>query len=163
MFIEAFNKDRLHGKAPQLLESAWLKAFVRWRSEVIKCGCGTENTADDKGTFACACGKNRRVPAYLSFSKTRIPLYPGAKLFECQTVSDSDDFKKVTAEVVTNPRDPKVLGLKNLSDNRWLVTAPDGNTAQKGKEEVIKITSGIKIDFKGTHTAEITANKKEDN
>ena len=162
MFIEAFNYDRLHGKTPQLLESSWLKAFVRWRSDIIKCSCGTENTADSKGILTCACGKNRRIPAYLCFSKTRIPLYPGAKIFECQTVSDSDDYTKATAEVITNPKDPKVLGLKNLSSARWLVTAPDGATAQKGKDEVIKITAGIKIDFGRNHIAEITANKKED-
>jgi len=34
LFIEAFDYERLHGMKPHLLESTWLKAFVRWRSEI---------------------------------------------------------------------------------------------------------------------------------
>jgi len=162
LFIEAFDHDKLHGNKSQLLESAWLKAFVRWRSEIIMCGCGEENYAEPTGGFACTCGKKRRIPVRLSFQKEEIPLYPGIKLFACQTIADSEDFKTITAEVITNPRDPKILGLKNMSDKVWTVTGADGTTAPKGKNEVIRIANGIIIDFGRNNTAKILANKKED-
>jgi DNA-binding helix-hairpin-helix protein with protein kinase domain len=162
LFIEAFEHDRLHGKKPQLLESTWLKAFVRWRSEIIKCGCGNENHAEPTGGFTCSCGKTRRIPARMKFPKEEIPLFPGVKLYACQTLADSDDFRTRTAEVVTNPKDPKVLGIKNLSDTVWTVTAADGTSTPKKKDEVARMANGVTISFKSNFSAEILANKKED-
>ena len=161
LFIDAFEHDRLHGKKPQLLESTWLKAFVRWRSEIVKCGCGIENYAEPAGGFACSCGKKRRIPARMKFPKDEIPLYPGVVLYACQTNPDSDDFKTKTAEVITNPKDPKILGIKNLSDAAWTVTGADGATAPKGKGDVVRIVDGMKISFRSNFAAEILANKKE--
>jgi DNA-binding helix-hairpin-helix protein with protein kinase domain len=161
LFIETFEHDRLHGKKPQILESTWLKAFVRWRSEIIVCGCGEENYADATGSFTCSCGKRRRIPARIKFPKEEVPLYPGVVLYDCQTVADSDDFRTKTAEVITNPKDPKILGLKNLSDVAWTVENPDATTAPKGKGDVVRIVGGVKISFKSNFTAEILANKRE--
>ena len=162
LFIEAFEHDRLHGKKPQLLESTWLKAFVRWRSEIVQCGCGIENYTEPTGGFVCSCGKKRRIPVRMKFAKEEIPLYPGVALYACQTIADSDDFRTKTAEVITNPKDPKILGIKNLSDVAWTVTAADGSTTPKGKGEVVRIFDGVKISFRSNFTAEILANKKED-
>jgi len=161
LFIEAFDYDKLHGTKPQLLESAWLKALVRWRSEIIKCGCGSENYAEPTGGFVCSCGKTRRIPAHLKFKKSDIPLYPGSKLYACQTILDSEDFRTETAEVIVNPKDPKLLGIRNLTDTVWTVTGSDGTPAPKKKGEVARIADGTIIDFGRNHTAEILANKKE--
>jgi len=161
LFVDAFEHDRLHGKKPQLLESTWLKAFVRWRSEIIKCSCGNENYAEPTGGFTCSCGKVRRIPARLKFPKEEAPLYPGVELFACQTNADSDDFRTKTAEVITNPKDPKILGIKNLSDVVWTVTGADGVSAPKGKNEVVRIANGTTIGFRSNFAAEIIANKKE--
>ena len=158
-FLEAFDQDRLHGKKPQPLESSWLKAFVKWRSEVIKCSCGAENYANADDTFACSCGKTRKLPAFLKFPKVSIPLYPGAKLFACQTIADSDDFKTPTAEVIPNPNNPKVIGIRNLSDIAWIVTGTNGEASSKKKGEVIRLESGVKINFGRNHVAEISSNK----
>jgi serine/threonine protein kinase len=162
LFVEAFDHDRLHGAKAQLLESAWLEAFVRWRSETIKCGCGIENYAEPTGGFICSCGKKRRIPAHLKFKKDDIPLYPGSKLYACQTTLDKEDFRTETAEIIVNPKDPKILGIKNLSDAVWTVTAADGTTTPKKKGEVTRVADGTAINFGRNHTAEILANKKED-
>jgi len=158
MFIEAFEFDRLHGKKPQLLESTWLKAFIRWRSEIIKCGCGKENSADQSGRFTCSCGRQRRIPAYLQFADTKIALFPGAEIYACQTIPDNEDFRTITAKVITNPKNPKVLGIQNLSDKVWTVSNPDGTTAPKAKDEVARLADGVEIKFGNNHAAKIVAN-----
>ena len=160
LFRDAFEHDRLHDKKPQPLESAWLKALVRWRSEIVKCSCGNENYSEPTGGFFCSCGKKRRIPAHLQFKKFDIPLYPGSKLYACQSIMDSEDFRTETAEVIINPKDPKILGIKNLSDAVWTVTGADGARVQKKKGEVARIANGAVIDFGRYHTAEIVANKK---
>jgi len=159
LFVEAFDNDKLHGKKPQLLESVWLNAFIRWRSEIVKCGCGKENYAEPTGGFTCDCGKNRKIPAHLKFKKFDVPLYPGVELFASHTIADSEDFRTKTAEVIVNPKDPKLIGIRNLSDVTWYITGSDGKPAPKGKNEVVRIVSGITIDFGRTHTAEIIGNK----
>jgi DNA-binding helix-hairpin-helix protein with protein kinase domain len=161
LFIDAFDADKLHGKKPQLLESTWLNAFIRWRSEIVKCGCGRENHVEPTGGFACDCGKNRRIPAHLKFKKFDVPLYPGSELFACHTIADNEDFRTKTAEVIVSKSDPKQIGIRNLSDATWFVTGADGKPAPKGKNEVVRITGGVTIDFGRTHTAEIIGNKKE--
>jgi DNA-binding helix-hairpin-helix protein with protein kinase domain len=162
LFTEAFKHDSLHGITPQPLETKWLKAFVRWRSEIVKCSCGGESYSEPTGRFICSCGKKRRIPAYLKFEKSDIPLYPESKLYACQTVSSSDDFRTETAEVIINPKNPKMLGIKNLTNAVWTVTGSDGTTKVKKNGEVIRITNSTRIDFGHCHTAEIIVNKRED-
>ena len=159
LFIEAFEHDRLHGIKPRPLESTWLKALVRWRSEIVRCACGDENYAEPKGGFICSCGKKGRIPARLSFSRQEVPLYPGVELYACHTAADGDDFRTKTAEVITNPKDPKILGLRNLSDTVWTVTDKNGTSAPKGNNEVVRISDGLTISFKNNFTAKIIANK----
>ena len=160
LFIEAFEHDKLHGTKPQILESTWLKALVRWRSEIVKCGCGIENYSEPTGGFLCAaCGKTRRIPAHLKFKKDDIPLYPGSMLYACQTILDNeDDFRSETAEIIVNSNDSRILGIKNLGDAVWTVTGPDGGSAPKKKGEVARIAGGTIIDFGRNHIAEIIAN-----
>lgn len=158
LFIEAFTYDRLHGQKPQLLESEWLKALIRWRSEIVKCSCGLENHAQPTGGFICSCGKVGRIPAHLKFKRADIPLYPGTSLYASQTSLDGEDFRTKTAQVIVNPRNPRVLGVKNLSDNVWTVTASDGVPVPKKKGEVIRIAKGTTIDFGRNHLGEILAN-----
>ena len=160
-FVEAFDHDRLHGLKPQPLESAWIRVFVRWRSEIVKCACGNENYVGAGGEFTCSCGKTRRIPAYLRFKKSAIPIYPGVELFACQTVADSEDFRTKTGEIVKSVKDPKMLGLRNLSDAVWIVCGADGMSQAKSKNSVIRIARDAMIDFGKNHTAKIYSNKKE--
>jgi uncharacterized protein YegL len=161
MFIDAFDHDRLYGIKPHLSETTWIKAFIRWRSEIVKCFCGRENYSLPNGEFTCGCGKIRRIPAYLKFQNHDVPIYPGVELYACHTITDNEDFRTKTAEIVTNAKDPRVLGLRNLSDSVWKVTGADGIPQAKGKNAVVKVSNGVTIDFGHNCTAQILSNKKE--
>jgi hypothetical protein len=59
------------------------------------------------------------------------------------------------AEVVANPKEPAILGLKNLSKSIWSVTLPEGGVRQIEPGQSIQLRVGLKINF-GELRAEIT-------
>jgi len=160
-FINAFSYDQLHShetKKPRLLDSDWLRLFIRLRSEIINCSCGCEIFADPTKPVKCIngnCGKQFRIPAYLKFKKLNVPLFPGVNLYPCHTVDDNGDFKNPVAEVIVNKNDPSKIGIRNLSNVTWYAAGADGKPAPKGNNEVVTIASGIKIRFSQNVEAEI--------
>lgn len=58
-----------------------------------------------------------------------------------------------------NPKDPLILGLKNLSQRAWLAHLPDGSQRTIDPGQSVKLSEGGRIDF-GTVVAEITAHGK---
>lgn len=158
-FINAFSYDQLHAKKPRLLDSEWLKLLVRLRSELITCSCGKEYFVDFTVPKKCSvCGKQIAIPAILKFKRMNVPLYPNVKLYPCHTVGDSDDFKIPTAEVIVSKDGTNTMGLRNLSNVTWTITGLDGKSVPKGKGEVVKIASGLRIHFGNNIEAEIIGN-----
>jgi len=62
----------------------------------------------------------------------------------------------VIGEVVRNPSEPTILGLKNLSDRTWLATLPMGGQRRVEPGKSVRLTGGTKIDF-GSVTGQIQA------
>ncbi len=58
------------------------------------------------------------------------------------------------AEVVPNPRDPTVFGLKNLTADTWTITKPDGAVVDVPPGRAAPIISGNVVNF-GPATGEI--------
>ena len=56
-------------------------------------------------------------------------------------------FSGIGAEVIRNPQDPNVMGLKNLSNKDWQTTMPDGssNTVPPGRS--VRLAYNVKINF----------------
>jgi hypothetical protein len=158
-FIDTFSHEQLHAKKPRTLESAWLRTFIRLKSEIITCGCGNEIFVNPTAPVTCdSCEKQFTVPAYLQFKKLNVPLYPTVKLFSCHTVEWSEDFKTPTAEVIVSKSNPGAMGIRNLSDVTWYVTGSDGKSVPRGKGEVVRVTNGLQINFGKDVIAEIIGN-----
>ena len=64
------------------------------------------------------------------------------------------DFSQTIAEVVSHPKDPSVWGLKNLSQDRWVITGADGINKDVDPGRSVTVASGVKINF-GTANGEI--------
>ena len=80
---------------------------------------------------------------------------PDKKVYACHVIHDSDDFRDVKGEVITSRNDPSLLGLKNLSDNTWTATLPNGTAKPYSKDQVIKLGRGLKINFGNGNEGEI--------
>jgi RsiW-degrading membrane proteinase PrsW (M82 family) len=53
------------------------------------------------------------------------------------------------AEIVSNPNDPAVLGLRNLSDLVYRATMPDGKTIEISRGQTARLAAGVVVDFGG--------------
>jgi RsiW-degrading membrane proteinase PrsW (M82 family) len=83
---------------------------------------------------------------YIEIGSARVPATVGARLYERQVPggkSPRDDG--VLAEVNANPRDPGVLGLKNLTAQTWLVTTSLGQTRELAPGRSIRLEAGLTI------------------
>ena len=144
---------------PRLLDSDWLRLFIRLRSEIITCSCGNEVFADPTEQVNCVnCKKQFRIPAYLKFKKWNVPLFPTANLYPYHTVDGSEDFKNPVAEVIVSTKKAGYMGIKNLSNTTWYIVGADGKQTPKSNGEVVTITSGTKINFGKNVEAEIIGN-----
>ena len=86
---------------------------------------------------------NQRI---VEIGSARIPATVGARLWERQAPGASasrDDG--VVGEINANPSDPSVLGLKNLSQQSWEVTLPNGARRELAPGRSIRIEAGMKL------------------
>ena len=146
----------------RIIENEWQKLFIRLRSEIIGCPCGRTNFScmfKPLGDKAFKCPKCGTEFVTLAFSNRdyRVPLYLGCKFYACETEVASDDFQKVTGELVENKLKPGMLGIKNLSDKTWRAKMPDGQFYNVLPNKGFPLWGGIVVDFGG-----VTARINED-
>ena len=136
----------------RVIESEWQKLFIRLRSEIIKCTCGRTNFTSmfekpDEKTFRCPkCGAEFGT---LGFSDRpyRMPLYIGAKFYECEIEPDSEDFLSAAGTVVENKVKAGMIGIKNETKRIWRVKMPDGEFYDIGPGKGFPIWPGLEISF----------------
>ena len=63
--------------------------------------------------------------------------------------SSLEDIRTQVAEVVKNPKDPKLLGFRNLSQRTWSVNLPDGSQRPLPPQQVVPVRAGFEIHFLG--------------
>ena len=151
-FLTAFSKDAMSGKAPRPTDNDWQILFTNLRSVIVACPCGGETFLDTGGDSLCVnCGlKIPRPPVFTSQGKYKVPLFPGVKLYRCHTDGESDDYNEITGEVIRNPKNPAVWGLKNRSGFTWTVEERDGAITQIANGEVAVVLKIKAINFSNT-------------
>lgn len=149
MFVRAFSQDVMHKRKPRILEKEWLDVFFRLRAETGMCpNCKYEMFYTAEGVNQCfECGKNVAKPATLAFNQLSLPLYRGMKVYLWHVDSSLEDITTVVGEVIANPQNPTLLGLRNLSASNWMVTLPDASQRPLVPGSVLPIKNGFTIDF----------------
>lgn len=151
-FIISFT-DGLFQSEKRIIENEWQKIFIRLRGEIINCSCGNQTFLSNflpttTGELQCPkCGTKYSQPLKIDFKDYDVFLLPQTKLYECHTDIDSDNYELVTGEVVQNKTNPSLWGVRNLSDNIWNITMPDGNKKQIAPKSVLPIFKDVEIDF----------------
>ena len=113
----------LHQPEKRLIEKQWLDLLIKLRGDICACTCGAQSffgsyERDEENKLICFCGTHFAPPLEISDGKNRILLSEGTKIY-------NDDLK-TTAEVVRNKVNPGLWGLKNLTDDAWSCTLPNG-------------------------------------
>jgi hypothetical protein len=157
LFTRAFTDgihDPQHGR---VRESEWRAAMARLRDSIVYCAqCGAQNFYDADALRAAggtpgACWQCRqpiRLPFRIRIGRSVIMLNHDSVLYP-HHVDDgqSYEFSQPVAEVTTHPTDPSVWGLKNVSLERWVTTAPDGTTRDIEPGRSVSLNVGTRIQF----------------
>lgn len=137
----------LHQPEKRLIEKQWLDLLVRLRGDICACSCGAQSFAgsyqrDGEGRLVCFCGTHFAPPLELTDGRNRVLLCDGTKMF-------AEDLE-VSAEVVRNKVNPGLWGLKNLSDDVWSCTLPNGQEKDIPNGSAAPIFTGTVINMGGT-------------
>lgn len=157
LFIKSFTDgihDPLNGR---VRESEWRNKFIQLRDSIFYCdGCGSENFYDleavksnqGKPNACWSCKKTPTLPFRMKIDKSIIMLNHDTKLFSHHIDAKKQyDFKKPMAEVSKHPNDPNVWGLKNLSDEKWVLTDSKGTLKDILQGQNCRLENGVKIQF----------------
>ena len=155
-FTEAFTVG-LQDPLERVRESEWRGAMVRLRDSIVYCAhCGAENFYDGEALQASggkpgscwACSTEIQLPPRIRIGDYVVMLNHDTELFP-HHVDDQRmyDFSKPVAAVTRHPKNPDVWGLKNLSDEKWVITGADGLVADVEPGRSVRLGVGVKVNF----------------
>jgi len=159
LFIKAFTdgiRDPVNGR---VRESQWRSAMVRLRDSIMYCaGCGRENFYDGETLKApggkpapCwSCKQAIQLPPRIRIGSNTVMLNHDTQLFPHHVDHQKMyDFSQPIAAVVQHPTNPKIWGLKNLSAEKWVITAADGSMKDVEPGRSVTLAGGTRINFGG--------------
>jgi hypothetical protein len=85
----------------------------------------------------------------LAVAGTNIPLMPGGRVDLGMIPALAGRGQGVIGEVSVHPRNPGVIGLKNLSTATWYARLRDGTVQPVEPQRNVRLAGGISIDFGG--------------
>jgi eukaryotic-like serine/threonine-protein kinase len=154
LFTRAFTHGLRDAQA-RVRESEWRAAMVRLRDSIVYCTqCGAENFYDAETLRATGrpgecwgCGGVVQLPARIRIGRSVVMLNHDAMLFP-HHLDDGKlyDFSRPSAAVSRHPSDLRIWGLKNLSDEKWVVAGADG-TRDVGPGRSVTLAMGTRIQF----------------
>ncbi|MBN1955051.1 MAG: serine/threonine protein kinase [Anaerolineae bacterium] len=158
LFTKAFTDGlRDYPEQRDVRESEWRAAMVQLRDSILYCtSCGAENFYDVellKATGgqpgACwACQKTIVMPPRIRIGSSVVMLNHDSQLFPHHVDSQRlYDFSQPVAEVNRHPTEPDIWGLKNLSDEKWVITADDGTIRDVEPGRSARMAVGLRINF----------------
>lgn len=158
LFTQAFTVG-LRDSHQRVVESVWQKAFARLGDVLMYCRCAAENFYDGealkatggKAPHCWACQREIPLPFRIRLGKdTVVMLNHDSRLYPHHTKriqTSGYDFSHSVAQVVRNPSDQRIWGLKNLSQDKWMVTLADKPTREVLPGQSVTLTVGTRINF----------------
>ncbi len=156
LFTKAFTVG-LWDPQLRVRESEWRAAMVRMRDAIIYCPkCGAENfysaeklkaSGGNPGT-CWSCATTLILPPRIRIEDAVVMLNWDTKLYPHHIdLGRLYDFSKPVAEVNQHPLDPAVWGLRNLTDEKWVITTADGDILDVEPGRNVKLAVGTKVNF----------------
>ena len=73
-----------------------------------------------------------------------------------QLISLAKGIETIAGEIVVNPKNPQMLGLRNTSNYTWKINLPDGSQKPLAPGSVVPMKNGFVIDFFGNNQSTAT-------
>lgn len=152
LFTKSFT-DGLTYPNKRVTEKQWLDAFANLMTGIMSCpDCDQEVFFDEHkvqtgvGHSCWNCGRMVQYPVSIIIGKSRVLLRKSAKLFS-HNINGDYDMDTVVGEVVQNPNNPSLWGIKNESKDNWTYIRPDGQQIPVAVGRSAAIAKGAKIGF----------------
>ncbi len=137
----------------RVTEAMWMDTFANLMSGIITCPhCGCEifydEQKEEKGAAHTCwnCQKPVAVPAKLIIGRSIVLLAKGTRLYR-HHIDGGHDMDTVVGEVVQNPANPNLWGIKNLTKDNWTYIKADGTQIPVEEGRSAAIARDVKIDF----------------
>lgn len=146
IFVKAFSQENLHNSTQRLMESEWIKIFIKWRSHLCRCPhCNKETYLSYKEKGLCTkCNKNATIYwMAVTEQKLVLPLVNGFKIYGDQ-VGLNNSFFYVVAQIAIHKNKTMI---RNSSNFEWVVCSPNSSARVVKPKEVIDICDEMKIRF----------------
>ena len=145
-FKAAFSRQALKEPGRRPDERAWLKALVRFRSDIVTCSCGNEVFVQNAKNTPCdGCGRQVIIERTMKLPDYSITAVKGSRVYRCQLgTCNADEALHPVLIVVAKP--DGALGVKNMTPDILGAVTPSGNAKQVKPQEVIPFKPGIKIE-----------------
>ena len=131
LFTKAFTEG-LTSPNRRVTENQWLDAIANLMGGIMVCpACGAEVFFDEEKALSGAahtcwnCGRTLSAPLSLRVGKSRVILKKDTKLYS-HTISGDYDMRTVVGQVVQNPANPQLWGIRNDSRDNWTYIRADG-------------------------------------
>ena len=152
LFMRSFTEG-LTAPNKRVTEKQWLDAFANLMTGIIACpGCGAEVFFDESKVASGVahtcwnCGRATQYPVSIIVGKSRVLLKKGAKLY-AHNIYGNYDMDTVVGEVVQNPNNPNLWGIKNQSKDNWTYIRADGQQIPVAVGRSAAIAKDAKIGF----------------
>jgi Uncharacterized protein with protein kinase and helix-hairpin-helix DNA-binding domains len=162
LFTKAFTEGMNRPEA-RVVENEWRQSMVRLRDSIMYCQqCRKENFYDQAkvaagtgGQLCWKCGHTIPFPPRMKIGSSIVVLNHDTQLFPHHLDSARKwDFSLPVAAVVQHPKQADIWGLRNLSDQPWHVTQPDGDLVEVAPQRSVTLARGLKVKF-GSTEAEV--------
>lgn len=137
----------------RITESKWLETFANLISGIMICpSCGAEvfydvNKEENGVMHTCwSCQKAVPVPAKLVIGRSTILLMSDTKIYR-HHIDGGHDMETAVGEVVQNPSNPNLWGIRNLTKGNWTYIKADGTQIPVEEGRCAAIAKDTKIDF----------------
>ena len=151
VFISQFGQKALMDASYRITEKEWLeKILLRMRHELITCPvCGGEIFADmENPTFICEdCKQRLRRPPIIQSGKYKVAVCKDKKIYQYITNQSKQLLNTCVAVVVESKKTPGLFGLKNQTQDTWMLTTKSGKTRPIAPGESAPLLLGNKISF----------------
>lgn len=152
-FIQQFSQEKLKNPTTRMIEQEWQKLIAKVRDSLVVCPSCGEETFLDTTSDECKCmncGKVVSIDRYIKIGSRSLILTPNTKLY-----IDNDNV--ADALVVSNPQDPSMLLIQNISGQKWTAETPSGKIKEIEPMGFMPVKTGIKISFSNISKGEIIA------
>ena len=152
LFVRAFTTG-VQDPDARVRESEWRSELARVQDCIILCqNCGAENFFDPAapaGVYCWnpECGHKVQVPCQLKIENRWVTLNHDRKIVKHHLDGTSYDFTCIVGKVVENPNARGMWGIKNVSNQKWVATFPDGTMRDVEPGKSVAIINGVKVSF----------------